>query len=101
MIGGIADHVHVLMGLRATARLANVVCDMKAVSSRWVHEQIGLRTFAWQDGYGAFTVSASHVAEVYEYIAGQVEHHRNRTFQEEYVTLLKRSGIGYDEKYLW
>jgi len=58
-IGGIADHVHLLIGLRATACLADVVRDVKAVSSRWVHEEIGERTFAWQEGYGAFTVSAS------------------------------------------
>jgi len=84
-IGGVADHVHLLIGLRATACLANVVRDVKAVSSRWVHEDLGDRTFAWQEGYGAFTVSASQRAQVREYIARQEEHHRKRTFQEEYV----------------
>jgi putative transposase len=100
-IGGIADHVHLLVGLRATARLAEVVRDVKAVSSRWVHEEIGNREFSWQEGYGAFTVSASQRDLVREYIAKQEEHHRKRTFQEEYVELLKRCGVEYDERYLW
>ena len=100
-IGGVADHVHLLIGLRATARLADVVRDVKAVSSRWVHSEIGERTFAWQEGYGAFTVSASQCRAVREYIARQEEHHRKRTFQEEYIELLQRSGVEYDERHLW
>ena len=100
-IGGIADHVHLLIGLRATACLADVVRDVKAVSSRWVHEEIGERTFAWQEGYGAFTVSASQWDTVRESIARQEEHDHKRTFQEEYLELLKRSGVDYDERYLW
>jgi putative transposase len=100
-IGGTADHVHLLMGLRATACLANVVRDVKAVSSRWVHDEIGDQTFAWQEGYGAFTVSVSQCETVRTYIANQVEHHRQRTFQEEYLALLQRSGVAYDERYLW
>jgi REP element-mobilizing transposase RayT len=100
-IGGVEDHVHLLIGLRATARLADVVRDVKAVSSRWVHEETGDRGFSWQEGYGAFTVSASQRDMVREYIARQEEHHRKRTFQEEYVELLKRSGVEYDDRYLW
>ncbi len=100
-IGGVADHVHLLIGLRATARLADVVRDVKAVSSRWVHDETGERGFSWQEGYGAFTVSASRLGAVREYIAKQEEHHRIRTFQEEYVSLLKRCGVEYDERYLW
>lgn len=100
-IGGMADHVHLLVGLRATARLADVVRDVKAISSRWVHEEIGNREFSWQEGYGAFTVSTSQRDLVREYIAKQEEHHRKRTFQEEYVELLKRCGVEYDERYLW
>ena len=100
-IGGVADHVHLLIGLRATVRLADVVRDVKAVSSRWVHEEIGDRGFFWQEGYGAFTVSASQRDLVREYIAKQEEHHRRRTFQEEYVELLKCSGVEYDDRYLW
>ena len=93
--------MHLLIGLRATACLADVVRDVKAVSSRWVHEEIGVRAFAWQEGYGAFTVSASQRETVREYIASQKEHHRKRTFQEEYVELLKRSGVEYDGRHLW
>ncbi len=100
-IGGVADHVHMLIGLRANACLADVVRDIKAVSSRWVHDEIRDRTFLWQEGYGAFTVSASHREPVREYIARQEEHHRTRTFQEEYVELLRRNGVEYDARYLW
>jgi len=100
-IGGVADHVHLLIGLRASAKLADVVRDVKAVSSRWVHEEIGNKNFAWQEGYGAFTVSASQREQVRDYIARQEDHHHKRTFQEEYLDLLKRSGVEYDERYLW
>lgn len=100
-IGGVADHVHLLIGLRATDCLADAVRDVKAVSSRWVHEDVRDRAFAWQEGYGAFTVSASQRGAVRDYIERQAEHHRRRTFQEEYVELLKRSGVDYDERYLW
>jgi REP element-mobilizing transposase RayT len=100
-IGGVEDHVHLLIGLRATHCLADVVRDIKANSSRWIHEDVGDKPFAWQEGYGAFTVSAQLRAKVREYIAGQEEHHRLRSFQEEYVDFLKRGMVEYDEKYLW
>ena len=76
-----------------------MVRDVKAVSSRWVHEEIGERDFAWQEGYGAFTVAPTQRGEVCHYIARQEEHHRRRTFQEEYVEFLKRSGVEYDERF--
>ena len=101
IIGGTGDHVHLLLGLRATHSLAEVVRRIKAVSSTWVHEDIKLPAFAWQEGYGAFTVSASKRQAVHDYIANQEEHHRRRTFQEEYLELLQRSGVEYDERYLW
>lgn len=101
VIGGVTDHVHLLLDLPATRRLADVVCEVKATSSHWVHEEIGLHAFSWQEGYAAFTVSPSHLAKVREYIGQQAEHHRTRTFQEEYVAMLKRNGVAYDEKYLW
>lgn len=100
-IGGVADHVHLLVGLRATTCLADMVRDVKAVSFRWVYEEIGDRAVAWQEDYGAFTVSASQREPVREYIARQGEHHRERTFQEEYLELVRRSGVEYDERYLW
>ena len=108
-IGGVADHVHLLEGdpvhmlegVRATACLAHVMRVVKAVSSKWVHDEVGDHGFSWQEGYGAFTVSASQRDVAKEYIADQDEHHRKRTFQEEYLELLKRSGVDYDERYLW
>jgi Transposase and inactivated derivatives len=100
-IGGTIDHVHLLIGLRATHCLADVLREIKAESSRWVHESIGLRAFSWQEGYGAFTVSASQRGAVKRYIADQEAHHRKRTFQEEYIEFLERHGIDYDETYLW
>lgn len=100
-IGGVADHVHLLLGLKATARLADVVRDIKSVSSKWVHDEVGDRAFAWQEGYGAFSVSPSHRENVRSYIARQEAHHRNRTFQEEYLELLHRCGVDFDERHLW
>ena len=100
-IGGVADHVHLLISLNANHCLADAVRDVKSVSSRWVHEEIGLRNFAWQEGYGAFTVSPSQRGKITEYINQQEKHHRRRTFQQEYVTLLEKSGIEFEEKYLW
>jgi putative transposase len=100
-IGGTADHVHVLAGLRATQPLASFVQDSKQTSSRWINETFGLKQFAWQPGYGAFTVSASNREGVKKYIANQSEHHRVKTFQEEYVEFLDKSGVEYDDKYLW
>jgi REP element-mobilizing transposase RayT len=100
-IGGTADHVHLLVGLRATHPLASFVQDIKQTSSRWIHETLGVKNFAWQQGYGAFTVSISNRDAVKEYIANQAEHHQTKTFQEEYVAFLKKHHVKYDEKYLW
>jgi len=100
-IGGTADHVHVLAGLRATHSLAVFVQDLKQTSSRWVHESVGVKNFAWQPGYGAFTVSTSHCSAVKSYISNQIEHHRTKTFQEEYVLFLQKQHVSFDEKYLW
>ena len=100
-IGGVGDHVHLLMGLRATHRLSEVVRDIKTASSEWVHQEIKMPIFSWQEGYGAFTVSASQLETVKQYIATQAEHHRKKGFQEEYRELLLKSGVKFDEKYLW
>ena len=100
-IGGVEDHVHLLVGLRATHCLADVVREIKKASSRWMHEKIRRPAFAWQEGYGAFTVSRSNVAAVREYIAGQVEHHTHHTFHDEYRGLLKKHEIEFDERFLW
>jgi putative transposase len=101
-IGGVADHVHLLLSLPTTMSVAKAMQFIKGGSSAWAHETFRpLRQFAWQSGYGAFTVSISHVAETISYIQNQVEHHRLRSFQEEYVSFLKKHGIGFEERYLW
>ena len=100
-VNGVSDHVHLLVGLRATHCLADVLRDLKRASSAWVHETIGARDFGWQDGYGAFTVSASARETVARYIAGQEQHHHKRSFQEEYIELLELCGVKYDPRYLW
>jgi len=100
IVGGVTDHVHLLVGLRATHRLSDVMRELKSVSSTWVHEEIGKPEFAWQEGYGAFTVSASMLEPVRKYIENQQEHHRTRTFCEEYETMLRNSGVVFDMRYL-
>jgi REP element-mobilizing transposase RayT len=99
-ISGPGDHVHALVGLRATHMLAELVRQMKRGSSEWIHRH-GVRMFAWQQGYGAFTVSPSQVSTVREYVGNQIEHHRRKTFEEEYVELLRVSQVDFDERYLW
>jgi putative transposase len=101
MIGGVEDHVHLLAGLPATECLSDVMRDLKSNSSRWVREEMKVAHFAWQEGYGAFTVSASQREAVRHYIEGQEEHHRTRTFKEEYLDFLEKSGVKYDPRYLW
>jgi putative transposase len=100
-VGGTADHVHLLAGLKATHTLSTFVQDIKQTSSRWIHETIGVKNFAWQQGYGAFTVSESNRGAVKEYIAKQEEHHRTKSLQEEYLAFLQKHGVQYDERYLW
>lgn len=100
-VGGIADHVHLVIGLKPTHLLADVMRVLKSDSSKWIHAELGIRDFAWQEGYAAFTVSKSAIEAVREYVRNQEEHHRKRTFQEEYVEFLRKMGIDYDERYLW
>jgi REP-associated tyrosine transposase len=97
-IGGMPDHVHILTVLPAACALADLVRKVKSNSSRWARER---GTFGWQRGYGAFTVSESSVSSVAGYIASQDEHHKRRSFKEEFLALLKRNNIEFDEGYLW
>jgi putative transposase len=100
--GGMPDHVHLLVGLSKELAVSEVMRVIKSESSKWIHETIhGLESFAWQSGYGAFTVSYSNLDGVKQYIADQEEHHRARTFQEEFVEFLDRHEIKYDARYLW
>ncbi len=98
-VGGVADHVHLLVGLKATHCLADVMRELKKASSAWVHEEIGLRSFAWQEGYAAFTVSAPARPGVQQYIANQEEHHRARSSRDELLEMLAKAGIEYDPQY--
>ncbi len=100
--GGMPDHVHLLMVLHPTMPLADLARDLKANSSRWIHETFpDKREFAWQDGYGVFGVSESAVEDVKAYLANQAEHHRVRTFQEEYIRFLEKNRVPFDPRYLW
>jgi putative transposase len=100
-IGGIEDHAHILIGLRATHAIANVMRDVKSGSSEWAHATVGKRSFGWQPGYFGVTVSPSHLERVKRYILNQEEHHKHKTFEEEYLEMLKLAGIEYDERYVW
>ncbi len=96
------DHVHILASLSASIAVAEVVRDIKANSSKWMHEQPETtQTFEWQKGYGAFTVSYSQIAVVEQYIRNQEVHHRTRSFQEEYIEFLNRHGIEFRSEYLF
>jgi putative transposase len=98
-IGGTENHLHVFIGLPSTMTLADAVRTLKANSSRWMRER---RTdFGWQEGYGAFSVSPSNAEIVKEYIRNQREHHKRRNFEEEFVALLKKSGVDYDPRYVF
>jgi putative transposase len=100
--GGIEDHIHVLASLPATLSLADAANAMKANSSRWIHENVSQsKGFAWQTGYGAFSVSKSAQPQVIEYIQNQEEHHRRWKFTAEFVALLEKHDIPFEERYLW
>lgn len=101
-IGGVADHVHILLSLPSTLSIAKAMQLIKGGSSKWVHESFPEhRLFGWQVKYGAFSVSVSQLDKTVQYIQRQAEHHRKMTFQEEFLALLKKHRINYDERYLW
>jgi len=101
-IGGVQEHVHLLLSLPATMPISKAMQLIKGGSSKWVHESFpDQRLFAWQEKYGAFSVSVSQVDKLIKYIENQEPHHRKMSFQEEFVALLKKHNIEYDERYLW
>lgn len=101
-IGGIEDHLHVLVGAPPTMAPSAIAQRIKGGSSIWIRDHFPeWNGFAWQDGYGAFSVSRSNVEAVANYIRTQRRHHRNTGFQTEYRTLLEKHGVEYDERYLW
>jgi len=101
-VGGVADHVHIVTMLPRTVSQAQVVEQIKKASSKWIKSLGGhYRGFFWQRGYGAFSVSPSQLDSVLEYVDKQQQHHRERTFQEEYRELLRKHGVDFDERYVW
>jgi putative transposase len=101
-VGGIEDHIHALVMAPAKLSPSQIAQYIKGDSSKWIHQEFPeLSGFAWQDGYGAFTVSKSNLPDVISYIENQRKHHRQMTFKEEYLDFLKKHGVDYDERYVW
>lgn len=101
-IGGTTDHIHILTALPPTLPVSEALRCIKGNSSKWVNEGGSLKAhFGWQRGYGAFTVSESLVEPVSRYIENQEEHHRVKSFKDEYLQFLKEQGVKYDERYIW
>jgi len=101
-INGMEDHVHLFAKLRQDKALSDTIRDFKAHSSGWLHKVFpDLRDFTWQNGYGAFTVSASQALRVRRYVEGQQLHHGRRTFKDEFTALLRVNEVEFDERYLW
>jgi REP element-mobilizing transposase RayT len=101
-IGGTSDHLHALLSLPGMMSFAKAVQLIKGGSSKWINDTfLRQKRFEWQEGYGAFSVSASQVPKTIAYINNQKEHHRRKTFQEEFLELLSRHGIEYDQRYVF
>jgi REP element-mobilizing transposase RayT len=101
-INGLANHIHLLVQFPPILSIAEAMRTIKANSSRWVHQNWNSREkFAWQLGYGAFSVSRSAVPTVVKYIENQEEHHQKRSFQTEFISFLNKHGVVYDERYIW
>lgn len=102
IVGGFVDHVHILCLLSKKVSLVNLLEDLKSSSSKWMKTlDYTLKDFYWQDGYGAFSVNASQVDVVVEYIINQKTHHQKKSFQDEYRAFLKKYKVEYDERYVW
>ena len=102
IIGGIEDHVHVLCKLSKTRSMSSVIEDVKKKSSKWIKTRgVEYKNFYWQNGYGAFSIGKSQVNTLRKYIQNQEEHHQKKAFKEEFLEILNRYGVEYDERYLW
>jgi putative transposase len=100
-IGGVGDHVHILISLPSTLSVAKAVQLLKGNSSKWIRDTFPkLRSFAWQEGYGAFSIGISGVDATVSYIGNQATHHRTRSFREEFATMLRKHGLAYEESML-
>jgi putative transposase len=101
-VGGVEDHVHLLLSLPSTMTISMAMQLVKGGSSKWVHDTFrDKRDFAWQEGYGAFSIGISQVDDTKRYIENQAEHHRVKTYEEEFIAFLERHGIEYDPRYVW
>ncbi len=101
-LNGTDNHVHSLVSLAKTITLSKLIEEVKRSSSKWIKTKgEAYRNFYWQNGYGAFSISQSHVEALKRYIANQKEHHKRQTFQDEFRALLRRYGVEYDERYVW
>lgn len=102
IVNGVSDHVHVFVGLKTSIQISDWIRDVKNNSSKFINEQKFVKgKFHWQEGYGVFSYSHSQIGSVYRYIANQEQHHKKKTFKEEYLEFLKKFGIEYDERYLF
>lgn len=102
IVNGVSDHIHVFMGLRPSIAISDIVRDIKNNSSNFINDKKWLdKKFSWQGGYGAFSYSHSQIDTVYNYILNQEEHHRKKTFQEEYLQFLKEFDVSYEDQYLF
>jgi REP element-mobilizing transposase RayT len=101
-VGGVEDHVHLLLSLPSTIAIAKAVQLIKGGSSKWIHDEFPTRRdFAWQEGYGAFSIGVSQKDDTIRYIDNQAVHHRAKTYEEEFLAFLQRHGIDYDPRYIW
>ncbi|MCC6675581.1 MAG: IS200/IS605 family transposase [Phycisphaerales bacterium] len=98
--GGVEDHIHLLAAMHPACALADLIRDLKANSSRWMHDEARVPTFAWQTGYAAFSVSRSNIDAVSTYIDSQPDHHARRSYQDELIDFLRRHGVDFDERHL-
>jgi putative transposase len=102
IVNGVADQVHVFVGLKPAMSISNLVQDIKNNSSNFINEQKFIKgKFSWQEGFGAFSYAHSQIENVYQYIANQEEHHKKKSFREEYLDFLQKFEIEYNEKYLF
>ena len=102
LVGGVEDHVHLLTRFSKKIAVVDFIAEIKRESSKWVKVQdSSLFSFYWQKGYGAFSISPAHVEDVKKYIAGQEEHHRHESFQDEFRRLCEKYGLEIDERYVW
>jgi putative transposase len=101
-IGGMADHIHILLSIKPNITLSDIVRDIKANSSKWINDKGFVKDkFQWQEGFGAFSYAQSQVDNVIAYINNQEQHHQKKTFKDEYLDLLHKFSIDFDEKYVF